>query len=128
MRMSSPTTKRFFQRFTRNWAARSSTIDAAANETFPQEARDARNQGADRQARMFGEKGADKKCEEGGAYMKRRLLQKFLLLLVCLGVMTFVIPAQSPAMETLKWGDGQEFTFWGFLQNNTAMFTQNPNP
>ena len=53
--------------------------------------------------------------------MKKTVLLIFAFLSV-------VIPLTAGAFETVRWDNGTELTIYGFLQNNSAMFTQNPNP
>ena len=58
----------------------------------------------------------------------KKVAQMFFLIVVCLGVMTFLIPSYSAAFPTIKLGEETEVTFYGFLRNNTGMFLQNPQP
>lgn len=52
--------------------------------------------------------------------------QKLLLALVCLGMMTLLIPSYSAAFPPIKLGEETDVTFYGFLRNNVGMFLNNP--
>lgn len=52
--------------------------------------------------------------------------KKFLWMTVFLGVMVLLIPSYSPAIEPINLGDGNELDIYGFIRNNTGMFTQGP--
>jgi hypothetical protein len=56
--------------------------------------------------------------------MKRNMWYNVFLATACLGVMLSMVPVQSSAFEAIKHGDESEYTIWGFLRNNTGMFTQ----
>lgn len=58
----------------------------------------------------------------------KKTAQKFLLVVVCLGMMTLLIPSYSGALEAIKLGEETEVTFYGWVRNNTGMFLQNPQP
>jgi len=51
-------------------------------------------------------------------------MKKTFLLSVCLVFIISMIPLSSPAFETIKCADGQEYTVYGFFRNNLGMFTQ----
>ena len=55
-------------------------------------------------------------------------MKRTLCMFICLGFIILLIPALSSAFETARFDNGMELTVWGFVRNNTAMFTQNPNP
>jgi hypothetical protein len=60
--------------------------------------------------------------------MKRKIAQELLLMVVCLGVMTLLIPSYSAAFPPIKLGEETEVSFYGFLRNNLGMFLENPQP
>jgi hypothetical protein len=55
-----------------------------------------------------------------------KVTQKFLLLVVLLGVTVLLIPSYGAAFPPIKLGEESEVTFYGFLRNNVGMFLQNP--
>jgi hypothetical protein len=63
---------------------------------------------------------------EGGIKMKKKIV--FLLTMVCLGVITLLIPSYSGAFPPIKLGEETELNFYGFLRNNLGMFVDNPQP
>lgn len=65
--------------------------------------------------------------KEGGRTMMK-IAQKFLFMVVFLGVIVLLIPSYSVAFSPIKLGVETEVTFYGFLRNNTGMFLQNPQP
>lgn len=55
-------------------------------------------------------------------------MKKTLLVIICLGLMMCVMPLRNDAFDTVTLDNGAEVSIWGYLRNNTGMFTQNPNP
>jgi hypothetical protein len=64
---------------------------------------------------------------QGGIKMEK-VIRKLLLMVVCLGMMTLLIPSQSGAFPTIKLGEEAELTFYGWVRNNTGLFLENPQP
>jgi hypothetical protein len=57
-----------------------------------------------------------------------KVAQKFLLMVVLLGVTVLLIPSYGAAFPPIKLGEESEVTFYGFLRNNVGMFLDNPQP
>jgi hypothetical protein len=55
----------------------------------------------------------------------KKSMQRFLIMMICLGVMALMIPSYSAALDSIQLGEGSQLTFYGFFRNNTGMFTQN---
>jgi hypothetical protein len=53
----------------------------------------------------------------------RHLRGIFFAVAVCFMVLALT-PVPGSAFDTVKWGDGQEFTVYGFLRNNLGYFTE----
>jgi len=58
----------------------------------------------------------------------KKVVQKLLLVVAFLGVMTLLIPSYSAALPPVKLGDETELNVYGFLRNNLGMLTDNPQP
>jgi hypothetical protein len=63
----------------------------------------------------------------GGGKMKKAA-QKLIFMVVCLGVMTLLVPSYSAALSAIKLGEETELNIYGWVRNNVGMFLENPQP
>lgn len=52
----------------------------------------------------------------------RKIMRDLILLLACLGMLSFLIPSYSVALEKIDLCDWGDITFYGWLRNNTGLF------
>ena len=58
----------------------------------------------------------------------RKVANNIAFIVVFVGMMTFLVSSSSIALSPVKLGEETEVSFYGFLRNNSGVFTDGPQP